>query len=188
MKNSPLIRPGFSSELNSPVEFLKRAILLWYAESPGFGFHLMWGLSGLRMHICPSISKGMCVCVCVCVCVCPSENNTWFYHMPLTSSPSRPEGQHPRAYDLRFRQSRRKKKKKKKNLPPDNYLLSLTRREYNQVIAFTQNIPHALISASTSLRREWFFSLPVLTFPPAWYEERTPVDLLFWQTSSICAK
>ncbi len=54
----------------------------------------MWGLSGIRMHICPSINKGMCVCVCVCmcVCVCPSENNIWCYPHATHLQPVRPCG------------------------------------------------------------------------------------------------
>lgn len=41
-------------------------ILLRYAESPGLGFHLIRGLLRPRMHICPSINKGICVRVFVC--------------------------------------------------------------------------------------------------------------------------
>lgn len=136
----------------------------------------MRGLSGLRMHIIchPSIKECMCVWV-------PLKTISDSIHMPLTSSLSSPRACIPA---LMIYAS---------IIVPapktllDNYLLSLTRREYNQVIAFTQNIPHAMKMLIDIAEKKGIFLSPGIDFLGQ-LEKWTPVGPLFWLTLSICAK
>lgn len=134
----------------------------------------MWGLSGLRMHICPSVNKGMCVCVRVCVC--SSENDIWFYPPASHLQPMQPGGfcipGLMICVSLRVPASK---------TPLDNYLLSLARRGYNQVMIFTQNIPLALKRSMTYLKRGWFFSL-------YWYWLSQPAGKKEHQLSSVSGR
>lgn len=52
----------------------------------------------------------------------------------------------------------------------DNYLLSLTRREYNQVIVFTQNIPSRFDVLLDIVEEKVIFLSPGIDFPYQ-YEE-----------------
>lgn len=65
----------------------------------------MGGLSGIRMHICPSINNGMCACARACVWKQYPILST--YHSP--SARPAPGGCHPSACDLCFRQSLQQK-------------------------------------------------------------------------------
>lgn len=69
----------------------------------------------------------------------------------------------------------------------DNDLLSLTRRKYNQVIVFIQNILHSLKILIDIAEKKVIFLSPGIDFSSQW-EEWTAVGPLFWQTLSICAK
>lgn len=61
----------------------------------------------------------------------------------------------------------------------DNYLLSLTRREYNQVIVFTQNIPSRFDVLLDIVEEKVIFLSPGIDLPGQ-YDEGAPVRPLFW--------